>query len=165
MAILLTDITSRNVWTFSSFANKWRLHDCNKPDSSIITEYRNFSEWMHNAHFSLSRVNYGVNFRQSNFTGNNDKLVVGLITGYTHQLILRYQFPYIDKSLKWGVGAGLSKFLRSEPIVLSVKQLQSPSKCLSPPRSPIQLITPRLPLKDRSSPKLSKSHFNSKQVS
>lgn len=75
---------------------------------------RNFSEWMHNSHFSLSRVNYGVNFRQSNFTGNNDKLVVSLITGYTHQVALRYQFPYIDKSLKWGVGAGLQYYTQKE---------------------------------------------------
>lgn len=75
---------------------------------------RNFSEWMHNSHFSLSRVNYGVNFRQSNFSGNNDKLIVGLITGYTHQVVLRYQFPYIDKSLKWGLGAGLQYYTQKE---------------------------------------------------
>ena len=62
---------------------------------------RNFSQWWNQQNRSLDRVNYGINFRQSNFTGNNDRLVIGLITGYTHQAILRYQIPFIDKKLQW----------------------------------------------------------------
>lgn len=68
---------------------------------------RNFSQWWNQQNRSLDRVNYGMNFRQSNFSGNNDRLVIGLITGYTHQAILRYQIPFVDKKLQWGVGAGL----------------------------------------------------------
>jgi len=58
---------------------------------------RNFSQWWNQQNRSLDRVNYGINFRQSNFSGNNDRLVIGLITGYTQQAVLRYQIPFIDK--------------------------------------------------------------------
>jgi outer membrane protein assembly factor BamA len=75
---------------------------------------RNFSQWWNEQNRSLDRVNYGVNFRQSNFSGNNDRLVIGLITGYTQQAILRYQIPFIDKKLQWGVGAGLQYYTQKE---------------------------------------------------
>lgn len=75
---------------------------------------RNFSQWWNQQNRSLDRVNYGINFRQSNFSGNNDRLVIGLITGYTQQAILRYQIPFIDKKLQWGVGAGLQYYTQKE---------------------------------------------------
>ena len=75
---------------------------------------RNFSQWWNQQNRSLERVNYGINFRQSNFSGNNDRLVIGLITGYTQQAILRYQIPFIDKKLQWGVGAGLQFYNQKE---------------------------------------------------
>lgn len=75
---------------------------------------RNFSQWWNEQNRSLDRVNYGVNFRQSNFSGNNDRLVIGLITGYTNQAILRYQIPFIDKKLHWGVGMGLQYYTQKE---------------------------------------------------
>lgn len=75
---------------------------------------RSFSEWWNVYSHSLDRVNYGVNLRQGNATGNNDKLSVGLITGYTHQAIVKYQFPFIDKKLKYGLGIGWLNFTQKE---------------------------------------------------
>ena len=75
---------------------------------------RNFSQWWQQEHRSLDRVNYGINLRGSNFTGNNDKLTLGLITGYTQQAILRYQFPYVDKKLHYGVAFGIQYFTQKE---------------------------------------------------
>lgn len=75
---------------------------------------RNFSEWWNVNHRSLDRVNYGLNLRQSNVTGNNDKLTIGLIAGYTQQAIIRYNFPYIDKNLKYGLGLGWMNFTQKE---------------------------------------------------
>ena len=75
---------------------------------------RNFSQWWNQQNRSLDRVNYGLNFRQSNFTGNNDRLVIGLITGYTQQAIVRYQIPFIDKKLQWGIGAGVQYYTQKE---------------------------------------------------
>jgi len=59
-------------------------------------------------------VNYGINFRQANATGNNDKLTIGYITGYMHQAVLRYQLPFIDKQLKYGMGLGWAQFNQKE---------------------------------------------------
>jgi len=49
---------------------------------------RNFNQWWNEQNRSLDRVNYGINFRQANATGNNDKLTIGYITGYTNQTIV-----------------------------------------------------------------------------
>ena len=75
---------------------------------------RNFNQWWTEQKRSLERVNYGINFRQANVTGNNDKLTIGYITGYTHQMTLRYQLPFIDKQLKYGMGLGWAQFNQKE---------------------------------------------------
>lgn len=75
---------------------------------------RNFSQWWNEQNRSLDRVNYGINLSQNNATGNNDKLVLGLIGGYTQQNILRYQMPFIDKKLKYGIGAGWQNYNQKE---------------------------------------------------
>ena len=75
---------------------------------------RNFSQWWNEQNRSLDRVNYGINLRQGNVTGNNDKLTVGYITGYTHQASVRYQMPFIDKQLKYGLGLGWAQFNQKE---------------------------------------------------
>ena len=75
---------------------------------------RNFSQWWNEQHRSLDRVNYGINLKQSNVTGNNDRLVLGLITGYTHQALLRYSFPFIDRKLRFGTGFGFQYYTQKE---------------------------------------------------
>jgi hypothetical protein len=75
---------------------------------------RNFNQWWNENNRSLDRVNYGINLRQANASGNNDKLTVGYITGYTHQAIVRYQLPFIDKQLKYGMGLGWAQFNQKE---------------------------------------------------
>ena len=75
---------------------------------------RNFNQWWTEQKRSLDRVNYGINLRQANATGNNDKLTVGYITGYTNQTTIRYQLPFIDKQLKYGMGVGWAQFNQKE---------------------------------------------------
>jgi outer membrane protein assembly factor BamA len=75
---------------------------------------RNFNEWWSTQNHSLDRVNYGLNFKQANATGNNDKLVIGLITGYTQQAVVKYQFPYIDKKMRFGLGMGWQYYSQKE---------------------------------------------------
>ena len=75
---------------------------------------RNFNQWWTEQNRSLDRVNYGINLRQANATGNNDKLTVGYITGYTQQAIVRYQLPFIDKQLKYGMGLSWAQFNQKE---------------------------------------------------
>ncbi len=75
---------------------------------------RNFNEWWTTQKHSLDRVNYGISIRQSNATGNNDKLTVGFITGYTQQSVVKYQFPYLDKKMRFGMGLGWQNFTQKE---------------------------------------------------
>ena len=69
---------------------------------------RNFNQWWVEQNRSLERVNYGIKFTQNNFTGRNDNLDIWLITGYTNQITLRYNLPFIDKKLKSGINVGFN---------------------------------------------------------
>ena len=75
---------------------------------------RNFNQWWNEQNRSLDRVNYGITFSQKNATGNNDQLVLGFIRGYTQQNIIRYQLPFFDKKLKYGIGGGWQNYNQKE---------------------------------------------------
>ena len=75
---------------------------------------RNFNQWWNEQNRSLDRVNYGINLRQSNVTGNNDKLNAAFIAGYTQQSSLRYQIPFIDKKLRYGLALGWQNAIQKE---------------------------------------------------
>jgi hypothetical protein len=47
-------------------------------------------------------VNYGIKFSYANISGRNDKFTTWFITGYSHQIALKYERPYFDKTLKNG---------------------------------------------------------------
>jgi outer membrane protein assembly factor BamA len=68
---------------------------------------RNLNQWLVEQKASLDRVDYGIKLMSYNATGSNDNLRLWLITGYSHQLALSYERPYIDKAMKWGVGFGI----------------------------------------------------------
>ena len=67
---------------------------------------RNLSAWA-DKNYSLSRVNYGIKFLHSNFSGRNDRLRIWLLTGYTRQVQINYDQPASDRSLKHGFGFGV----------------------------------------------------------
>jgi outer membrane protein assembly factor BamA len=69
---------------------------------------RNFNQWWVEQKRDLNRVNYGLKFIQQNLTGRNDELNFWLITGYSNQLLLRYNVPFIDKKLKHGFNMGIA---------------------------------------------------------
>jgi len=75
---------------------------------------RNFNQWWNEQNRSLDRVNYGLNLRQGNVTGNNDKLNAAFVTGYTHQANFRYQIPFIDKKLRYGLAFGWQNATQKE---------------------------------------------------
>jgi outer membrane protein assembly factor BamA len=75
---------------------------------------RNFNQWWNEQNRSLDRVNYGFNLRQSNVTGNNDKLNASFIRGYTQQSIFKYQIPFIDKKLRYGLALGWQNATQKE---------------------------------------------------
>jgi hypothetical protein len=67
---------------------------------------RNFNEWWVENKRSLQRINYGIKFMQNNVSGRNDKLNIWLISGYTKQVSLRYENPFMDKNLRHGINIG-----------------------------------------------------------
>jgi len=67
---------------------------------------RNFNTWWVQENHSLDRINYGIKFIHQNFTGENDKMNVWLINGYTQQITLRYDLPFMNKSLTKGMNIG-----------------------------------------------------------
>ena len=75
---------------------------------------RNFNQWWVEQNRSLERVNYGIKFTQNNFSGRNDNLDIWLITGYTNQITLRYNLPFIDKKLKSGINVGFISATQKE---------------------------------------------------
>jgi len=75
---------------------------------------RNFSQWWNEQNHSLDRVNYGINLSMKNATGNNDRLALGFVAGYTQQNTIRYQLPFIDKKLKFGMGFGWQNYKQKE---------------------------------------------------
>ncbi len=72
---------------------------------------RNLNQWIVENKLNFDRVDYGIKVLDNNLTGNNDKLNVWLINGYTKQISFNYSKPYVDRRLKWGtnIGLGLGK--------------------------------------------------------
>jgi outer membrane protein assembly factor BamA len=62
----------------------------------------NFNTWWVTHDHSFKRVNYGIKFLHNNISGRNDKFTAWFITGYSHQVALKYERPYFDKQLKRG---------------------------------------------------------------
>jgi len=85
---------------------------------------RNLTAWAA-TNYSLSRVNWGIKFLHSNFSGRNDRLRIWLLTGYTRQLQLNYDQPASDKSLKHGFGFGVLYAALKEINVSTVNNQQS----------------------------------------
>jgi outer membrane protein assembly factor BamA len=69
---------------------------------------RNLNQWIVEQKASLSRVNYGAKLLYNNVTGRNDKLKFWLFNGYTRQVSISYDRPYIDKSMKWGLNLSVA---------------------------------------------------------
>ncbi|TXJ27166.1 MAG: hypothetical protein E6Q24_09590 [Chitinophagaceae bacterium] len=69
---------------------------------------RNLNQWIVEQKASLNRVDYGLKLLYNNATGRNDKLRFTVVSGYSRQLLLNYDRPYIDKGMKWGLSFGVS---------------------------------------------------------
>ncbi len=108
--VIAQEVDSQNVNILIKVTERWYFF----PLPYFRWVDRNLSEWWNTQHHSLDRVNYGINFKQANATGNNDKLTVGLITGYTQQSVVKYQFPYLDKKMQFGMGLGWQYFTQKE---------------------------------------------------
>jgi outer membrane protein assembly factor BamA len=65
---------------------------------------RNFNEWWYDRNRDLNRINYGLGMTHKNFRGRAEQLKTVVQFGFTKRFELGYDIPYIDKSLKNGLG-------------------------------------------------------------
>lgn len=85
---------------------------------------RNLNQWLFEQRASLDRVNYGAQLFFNNTTGRADRLIATLYQGYTEQLALSYELPYLGKQLKWGLRVGFNRGRNKEVNVATVNDKQ-----------------------------------------
>ena len=73
------------------------------PTPEFQLEERNFNVWWNQDHRSLQKVDYGAFLTDNNTTGNKEILKVKVQLGYTEQLGLSYNIPYITKNQDLGL--------------------------------------------------------------
>ena len=67
---------------------------------------RNFNEWWLTK--SFARANYGAYLYWNNFRGRNETVTLSVRLGYTQQIGISYNIPYISRNQKDGMGASFS---------------------------------------------------------
>lgn len=102
--ISVTDVDGANIDLKITIKERWYII----PLPYVKPVDRSLHEWLFNKGGSLDRLDYGVKLSYDNLTGEADKLRFYLITGYTKQLQLSYNRPYIDKNMKWGFNINLA---------------------------------------------------------
>ncbi len=85
---------------------------------------RNLNQWLFEQRASLDRVNFGAQLLLNNTTGRADRTIATLYQGYTEQLALSYELPYLGKQLKWGLRVGFSVGRNKEVNVATVNDKQ-----------------------------------------
>lgn len=63
---------------------------------------RNFNVWWEEFNRSFNRLNWGVRFYHTNFTGRNDVLKTVIQFGFTKKFEVKYDLPSFNKSNTWG---------------------------------------------------------------
>lgn len=70
---------------------------------------RNLNQWIVEQRASLRRLNYGAQLYFNNTTGVGDRSLLSLLSGYTQQVSVAYERPYLGKHMKWGMRVGFSQ--------------------------------------------------------
>lgn len=107
VTVALKSFDGHNVDILVDVKERWYLFPV--PYFKIVD--RNLNQWLVQHKASLDRVNYGVKLMYNNVTGNNDKLNMWLMSGYTKQVSMNYDRLYFDRQMKWGAkfGFGIGK--------------------------------------------------------
>jgi outer membrane protein assembly factor BamA len=104
VVISLKGFEGNNIDILVAVKERWYLF----PVPYIKFVDRNINQWIVEQNAKLNRVNYGLKVLYNNVSGRNDKLNLYLINGYTKQISLSYDRPYIDKKMKWGINSGFA---------------------------------------------------------
>jgi hypothetical protein len=101
--VKVVSVTASDVDVLVELKERWYIFPL--PYFKLVD--RNFNQWWVEQNRYFERVNYGIKFNYNNVGGRNDKLRLYLINGYSRQVQLSYTQPYLDKSLKHGLSAGI----------------------------------------------------------
>jgi len=104
VVVALKKFEGNNVDIMVAVKERWYLF----PVPYIKFVDRNINQWIVEQNAKLDRINYGLKLLYNNATGRNDKLNLYLINGYTKQISLSYDRPYVDKRMKWGINTGMA---------------------------------------------------------
>ena len=81
---------------------------------------RNFNVWWVDQKRALNRINYGIDFIHSNFTGRRDVLGILLQEGYTRKAELDYVIPFINRKQTLGIEGNIMH-TRNREVIYSTK--------------------------------------------
>jgi outer membrane protein assembly factor BamA len=98
------------------------------PNAFIKPVDKSFGEWWNEKDRNMDRINYGIRLSHNNITGNNDKLRISLMNGYTRQVSLQYYGLWLDKELKWSTNGGVSYGQNKEVNYMTLDNKQVPVK-------------------------------------
>jgi outer membrane protein assembly factor BamA len=65
---------------------------------------RNFNDWWVNQDHDFSRIIYGLSLYHFNMRGMNERMTLTAQFGYSKRYEFEYEFPYIDRSQRNGLG-------------------------------------------------------------
>jgi outer membrane protein assembly factor BamA len=99
VAIHWWEVAENEIEISISLTEQWYLF----PMPLIELSDRNFNVWWQQFRWDLSRIDWGLRFRQRNFRGRNEDLLLHFQLGFTHKFELAYQVPYINKKQTVGL--------------------------------------------------------------
>lgn len=124
VVVSLKNGSDRNVFISVDVEEKWYLW----PAVFLKPVDKSFCEWLSDKNKSMDRINYGLRISHNNISGNNDKLRLSVMNGYTRQISIQYFGLWLDKDMKWSTNSGVSYSQNREVNYMTAGNRQVPIK-------------------------------------
>ena len=98
--ISLVEINNDRVDVIIRLVERWYIF----PIPVLELADRNFNDWWKNQNADFSRIEWGLKLYLYNMRGRNETLRLQGQFGFTKRFKISYEFPYIDKKQRFGLG-------------------------------------------------------------
>ncbi len=98
--ISLVEISNDRVDVIIRLLERWYIF----PIPVLELADRNFKDWWVNQNHDFSRIEWGLKLYLYNMRGRNETLRLQGQLGFTKRFKISYEFPYIDKKQRFGLG-------------------------------------------------------------
>jgi outer membrane protein assembly factor BamA len=98
--ISLVEISHDRVDVIIRLVERWYIF----PIPVLELADRNFKDWWVNQNHDFSRIEWGLKLYLYNMRGRNETLRLQGQLGFTKRFKISYEFPYIDKKQRFGLG-------------------------------------------------------------